>query len=329
MYKEGGRGAKKKKCRRCGYDGKLNTEEICRSCEATKVNNGGRSPGDRPQESKEDDGENDNCGTCKAKVKENQHGLMCEVCDRWFHCGCEQVGAKEYVKIMELSDIVAWSCRRCRGQQKDMKVMIKKLKEENMILKVENEELQKRLLAIESKVESIEKGVNVEETLIEEISERVLEVVREEEDKRNRLNNLVLFGVHESDKEQGYDREQDDKERCNEIFDIGVGIGNVEIEQVIRLGKRNSSGYDRTQLPKPRPLLVKLRYATAKFDILKKAKNLRNAESERLKSIMIAPDMTKKEREKDKKFREELKIKKDSGETGWYIKRGQLLQRNF
>ena len=42
---------------------------------------------------------------------------------------------------------------------------------------------------------------------------------------------------------------------------------------------------------------------------------------------MIVLDMSKKEREM--KLREELKMRKENGETGWYVKRGKLEKRNF
>lgn len=56
--------------------------------------------------------------------------------------------------------------------------------------------------------------------------------------------------------------ENNNKERCCEVFNKGVGVKNVEIEEVIRFSKRNASRDIRTQLPMPGHLLVKLRYVT-------------------------------------------------------------------
>lgn len=110
------------------------------------------------------------------------------------------------------------------------------------------------------------------------------------------------------------------------MFITGTGVTEVGIEAAIKIGKRNSNENNEDSIPKPRPLLVKLRSSIEKFEILKRAKNLKDAQSERLKKI--APDMTKKERKKDKELREKLREKQDQGENYWYIRRGQL-RRNF
>jgi len=39
--------------------------------------------------------------------------------------------------------------------------------------------------------------------------------------------------------------------------------------------------------------------------------------------------MTKKEREEERKLREELKIRRENGDTAWYIRRGKLFRKNF
>ena len=75
-------------------------------------------------------------------------------------------------------------------------------------------------------------------------------------------------------------------------------------------------------------MLVKLDRTDTKFEILKRARRLRNAVEQRMRKIIIAPDLTKKEQEEDRKLRLKLREKKDRGETGWYIRKGQLL-RNF
>ena len=62
---------------------------------------------------------------------------------------------------------------------------------------------------------------------------------------------------------------------------------------------------------------------------MRKAKNLKNTGNEAMKQAIIVPDLTKKEREKDKELRQELKEKREAGEEGWYIRKGQLCRRPF
>ena len=48
-----------------------------------------------------------------------------------------------------------------------------------------------------------------------------------------------------------------------------------------------------------------------------------------ISKLRIVPDLTKKERETDKKLKEELKAKRDAGETDWMIKKGKLQRKPF
>ncbi len=51
------------------------------------------------------------CGTCSNPVKTNQHGILCEICTRWFHTKCIGMGTKEYTELSESND--AWCCNHC------------------------------------------------------------------------------------------------------------------------------------------------------------------------------------------------------------------------
>ena len=109
------------------------------------------------------------------------------------------------------------------------------------------------------------------------------------------------------------------------IFEKGVGIRGVMIKGIIRLGKRDINN---NQFNKPRPMLVKLDSEEQKWEILKNAKNLARA-AEEMKRCIIAPDLTKKEREQDTILRNELKERRNNGDNTWIIRRGQLVKKNF
>ena len=36
------------------------------------------------------------CRNCEKDLKTSHNGLQCDLCDQWFHCGCEKVSAKDY-----------------------------------------------------------------------------------------------------------------------------------------------------------------------------------------------------------------------------------------
>ena len=58
-------------------------------------------------------------------------------------------------------------------------------------------------------------------------------------------------------------------------------------------------------------------------------KKLKEVNNDVIRILRIVPDLTKQEREADKRLKEELKAKKDAGETDWMIKKGKLQRKTF
>ena len=65
-----------------------------------------------------------------------------------------------------------------------------------------------------------------------------------------------------------------------------------------------------------------------KSDILKKAKNLSKEIDNLYKNIYIGPDLSMEERERNRKLRQELREKRDGGESGWFIRAGRLVKQD-
>ena len=152
----------------------------------------------------------------------------------------------------------------------------------------------------------------------------VMEELKEIEDKKSRDCNLILYNVPESTKTVSRDRMDEDGSYCEKLFTEGVLVNRKDftITDIIRLGKRGEN-------ERPRPILVKLQSGREKWNILKNARNLRKCTHNGMNTISIAPDLTIREREQDKKVRNELKIKKENGENDWFIKNGKLVKKNF
>ena len=162
----------------------------------------------------------------------------------------------------------------------------------------------------------------------------------EEDEKYRRKNNIVLYNMKESQNTNPKDREAEDESECRKLFNESLQIGNINIVKVIRLGKREETqesesneeaqpqadAQPQTLSLRKRPLLVKLNNEHDKWKILKNAKNLKHEQREERKNIGISKDLTKKEREQEKKLRTELKRRRDQGEQGWFIKNGVLLR---
>lgn len=298
------------------------------------------------------------CGKCCKRVMENQEGISCDCCSYWFHTKCMTISKPELEMLGR--DNIMWLCKKCEKESRNLQEENRKMRETNKELIEENNALKSRLNTIENEIKEIKLGLykqnegensnmkeyidimrrdfreemvtliaemkrmfqqNIEENVQDKIKKEIFESIQEENDKSKRENNLILHNVDESEKELGKSRENDDTQRCNEIFKDGTQEKDYEIEKVIRLGKRNNNG-------KPRPILVKFTNKNDKYKILTKTKNLKNA-PENMKKVIITPDLTLNERKLDKELRLKLKEKRENGENDWYIFRGELKRRNF
>ena len=93
---------------------------------------------------------------------------------------------------------------------------------------------------------------------------------------------------------------------------------NIRVQRSFRVGRKPQDG-------RPRLFIVTLDNPSAKHDILKLTSDLRH--SSKYINIYITPDLTKKEREVNKKLREELSHRKTAGETNLAIRNGKIVSK--
>jgi len=126
-------------------------------------------------------------------------------------------------------------------------------------------------------------------------------------DKEKRKLNLVMQSVVESTAAESEQRVADDCDRVQDLLHI-TKCDSVNVKQITKLGKRPPGSDD-----KPRLILLHLDTEESKIKVLRGAKNLRTTkEGER---VFIHPDLTPKERESRKKLLQELRNRKQEGET--------------
>ena len=171
---------------------------------------------------------------------------------------------------------------------------------------------------------SIESTIQVEKSkqadhnqFIEQIRKSVQEKFDDGKDKENRKYNLIVYNIKESNYENEERNADSDFEICSKIIYEELSVEDFRIIHMMRLGKNQSNG-------KPRPILIQLRSEREKWEILRKAKNLRN--SRRFGIIYISRDMTLAERKADKVLREEMSSRREKGED-CFIKNGVVIPR--
>ena len=91
------------------------------------------------------DSDREICKICVLRVNSGEMGLVCDLCGRWYHAGCEKISKKEYEMISKIGEKGRWYCQRCRGLEGGMKEENRKYKIENWELNKKNRELNQEI----------------------------------------------------------------------------------------------------------------------------------------------------------------------------------------
>jgi hypothetical protein len=179
-------------------------------------------------------------------------------------------------------------------------------------------ESNKRHDATEKRVDANTRRIEDAERDIEELRE-ALKKMEEKRDKENerrednlcdemqerevRRMNLILHGVDEQPEEirGNQERMEKDKERCERIFkEMKARTRKGDLRFCRRIGERGTE---------PRPIVIGLESEEEKRHILGRARELKNS---RFHDVSIVPDLTRKQRNREARMKEEAEEKNKS-----------------
>jgi len=170
----------------------------------------------------------------------------------------------------------------------------------NTWVKVAEKHVDAKLGQAASEVQSMQKAL-----------QNIRDAAKEEEDKESRRNNIIMYKVPESDALLAGDRNLEDKRFCEQLlFSLNVGVADEDIRKVFRLGRRG------TDVPGSRPVLIQLGNHTVKSLIMENLYKLKSL-PEKFKKVIVAHDMTKKERGECKALVESAKFKNENESGEW------------
>lgn len=166
----------------------------------------------------------DKCGKCRSAVKGNQDGILCEVCEVWYHSECGGLKRKEY-EYFGSKGAPLWVCAACEGVVKGAGDKIKRLENENEDLRRDNREIMGKVNELFESMSKMKEDIMKEirgeimgivndnnnnewpsvqpkmtsegdqGEIIRDIRREVMVGVKEEEDKRKRECNTVIHGM--------------------------------------------------------------------------------------------------------------------------------------
>jgi PHD-finger len=206
---------------------------------------------------------------------------------------------------------------RLDGGLKQCKDGISKCREE-----IKGTDIEKVQKLVEDKVKEVEEKVSNQNRQVTELKKEMItttdekidnlvkqkftEKMREEQERRLRQCNVIVFGIEESASMDSEVRIADDVDAMKDIL-ASIKTDNAEMKQLIRLGKKPEAGTD----AKPRPLKVVFENEAAKNEVLEKARNLKKTKN---CQIFIVQDMTPLERQRRKELVAERDYRKSQGE---------------
>lgn len=283
----------------------------------------------------------DICVFCKEPVLDTHKGLECEICERWYHIGCQGVTPESYVAIGQAK--LHWYCSLCDKKVSKLVKSVAKLearqdKFDAALISTNDKviEISKELKQCEGKVDNnagqiveLKHEVSEVNKLVNEVKDQVKgfqagassqdlspdtraisrnDILEELEIDRRKMN-LVIMGLPESDT---------DVDKVKEVLNKLVGERSSDsVAEMERIGKPRQDG-------EPRPLRLKLSNQVTRRDVLKEAPKLKDDAN--YKEVFVTPDLTRKQQKNDKDLRDKLKKFRKDGEENVRIRKGKIVK---
>lgn len=267
-------------------------------------------------------GDDDQDPTCPCR-KEIPGSLWmeCAECETTWHpicCGLDGLTQMPINKLLAKK----WKCPRCFKLAEDIQpaqTMKTQLSEETVseIIAVVNstvEENLKTLLSQENLNQDAEDSESNEDPYRpvnrrrrnrrrhESIQEAIQEQREEEVLIDKKKDNLIIYGMPESETENKKEEMLEDYRRIEKVYSGKVELQKEDIVHMTRIGTKDEE--------KTRPIQITLANQTKRKELLTKNMNLKLLEDDLSTPIYVSPDRTRKQREADKILREELKRRK-------------------
>lgn len=264
--------------------------------------------------SSESESRDEICPTCKGSVSDGTKAVECEICLHWYHTTCQKVSDSLYKELSEEDSQCHWFCRHCEHGAKKLYTCVAKILGQQNEFQRQLEDINKKLKDLEEKAAATETLPTVKVKDKEEIQQAVKEEIEEKKDIESRKMNIVIHNLPETGNKQ-----KDTEEVKNLFKDEFNLICNIQCEETTRLGKYIDE--------RNRVLKITMPSMSDRKLVLRRAKELRNSNSELYSRIYIKPDLTKKQQEESKNLQAKLRqTRQENPTTNWTIRKGKIVE---
>lgn len=292
---------------------------------------------------------------CKLEVKEGEKAMLCDGCLEWIHIGCAEITAKDYqlYQCLDKCRGINWVCKKClqigkKGRMRkpsnndsqevetlrakiidiekkceNLERVARERDQQNKSLAQKNKQVCEKDLVIEALTQEIkqlrENQIKMDD--IDKMLEKKVEEQLEEKWERDRRKSfIIVHGLKENQQPSSQDRAAEDHRSIEEVLNTEFQIKDAVVaNDILRLGRAREDG-------KPRLLRIRINSYKARKELLEKAKTIRHSQNLNNRRMYFTPDLTPKEREKQKKLKEELLARRAEGEENLKIRRGEIIR---
>lgn len=294
---------------------------------------------------------------CKICKKKDDEAIECDICQEWVCLRCTGISKQVYELQTKDGETIDFLCQPCKKELPQIRSLLnlknefqketrinKKFRDDQQQI---NQDLQQRLSQVEELLKDKEindanfprlQDLMSDRVKVNTVLEKQLklnEVVKKqtktlEEDKRieEREKNLIIYGVPDDEEEEN--QMKSDFHTVKKMYANKVELEPTDMTQISRLGERKTNHI--------RPIRLTFSTSEKRLQILRNNKNL-TIEREQFemctstfcedqkkhKHIYVSTDKTKQQRETEKRLRDELKARKEQGETDLIIRNYKII----
>ena len=211
-------------------------------------------------------------------------------------------------------DQTCWSCQKCTGIMKKLNGRVAKLEKDVGAVKDDVKSLQEQQENTDNELVQLRKDLKeVKNSAASKADTEQSDLLTEMKDREERKCNIIIHGMVEPDVTEKEEVHRLENDELRSIFqemqaDAERVLNSIKFKS--RLGAK--------QPGKQRPFLVKFHDRRVQEEVMRKTKNSPDG-------IRIKPDLTKKQRDEDEKFKRSLdeenqsEPKDDSGDFRWKL----------
>ena len=254
------------------------------------------------------------CTECNDPCEEEGSGgkggdsIECFNCQKWTHSKCTKLPKSHVELLLTGGEQIQFTCKTCSPGKGSNRKDPTQTKLDQILRLLENQDKRIKELEKMEQVNQILTPEGLNKKIEEAVEKKLNEMQEDHEDKEKRRRNIIISNIVECNDNDREIRKQADLKRVKaKLEEIAEGLGN-EISDPIRLGRFEAG-------KPPRPIKVTVKSERVKGYILANARKIRQTETDNRKKVWVNADQTKKERDASKALREELKRRRDAGET--------------